>query len=327
MSRLEKIKADNPELNVSIIDIICAADPSNTYKYCDFLLRMVKQKNLSREDVIKLVVEKLIGMKNVEQLNYFEDHSKANRIPLEHRDISSHKSWSSIQKVVEDCDQIIKMKELEKKCNKLYDDGEWLVLIPQTYEASMLYAKGTKWCITQKSYWDDYKKHSRIIFVINRKTDDKFAISKRFDGQLVQGWDAKDIETSPLMWEFNDEVWKIIRTELRKTKTESDIESLTPGNILTQQGKEIQLESATLNQIESFYKKYGKLLNEPFLSEVIQRGKVLREAAPKIEKYTDSYSSPSFDIYKKYVEYDTGNGPQTLEIDDYLKLFSKTFKI
>ena len=44
MSRLDKLKELHPELaKVSVMDIIASADPSTTYKYCDFLVKMFKR--------------------------------------------------------------------------------------------------------------------------------------------------------------------------------------------------------------------------------------------------------------------------------------------
>jgi hypothetical protein len=37
MSRLDRLKEQHPDLNVSLIDIITSLDPSNSYKYTEFL--------------------------------------------------------------------------------------------------------------------------------------------------------------------------------------------------------------------------------------------------------------------------------------------------
>lgn len=292
MGKLDKIRQDNPELNVTIIDIIRAMDPSSTNKYCEFLIKMVKEEDNYQEIIVKSLIKGLFGESTIDTLHKFEGHSKANRIPSEYKDISRHNEWGTIIEAVKIADEIVKRKELEKDVNKIYEDGEWLVMIPQSYESSQLYANGTKWCITQKSYWNEYKKHSRIIYVINKKTDNKCAISKRMDTDVIQGWDAKDVETSPLMWEFTDEIWKIIRSELKKTKEEVILETLPEGMIIGSRGSIVSLGECTLREIENFYKKYGEFITPEFNEQVVERGKELR-TNEQITDRADKLNTPS----------------------------------
>lgn len=284
MSKLDKLKQDNPELGVSIIDIIRSMDPSSTNKYCEFLIKMLKTNDNYQETIVNALVSGLFGVKTIETLHKFEEHSKANRIPLEYRDISKHNEWLTIEESVRIADEVVKRKQLEKETNKLYADDEWLVIIPESYEASQLYANNTKWCITQKSYWNDYKKSSRIIFVINKKSDQKYAISKRLSDDLIQGWDAKDKETSPLMWEFTDDIWKIIRSELKKGRRDIEIESLPTGMIYGSRGSIVPLEESSLKQLETFYKLYGDHITSEFSEKIVGRGKQLREEEKKVKE-------------------------------------------
>jgi hypothetical protein len=222
-------------------------------------------------------------------------------------------------------DEIVKRKQLEKETKKLYVDDEWLVIIPETYESSQLYANNTKWCITQKSYWNDYKKSSRIIYVINKKSDDKYAISKRMSDNLIQGWDAKDKETSPLLWEFTDDIWKIIRLELKKSRQDIEIESLPEGMIYGSRNSVVPFETSSLKELELFYKKFGDFITPEFSERVIERGKELREEENKIKK-SDSeivkvsklISNISYDgKYKDFINYNSN--PYGVDLSDLLK--------
>lgn len=40
MSRIDELKRQNPNLNVNLIDLIAEADPSDSYKYLGFLIKM-----------------------------------------------------------------------------------------------------------------------------------------------------------------------------------------------------------------------------------------------------------------------------------------------
>ena len=48
-------------------------------------------------------------------------------------------------------------KELEKQIIREYEDDEWLILRPLTFEASLKYGSATKWCTTyskEKQYFE-----------------------------------------------------------------------------------------------------------------------------------------------------------------------------
>lgn len=290
MSKLDRIKTQHPELNISLLDIIASVDPSKTKKYVEFLIKQIKRgyQQCGNENHLdlKLIAQTLFGLDNTILLEVFDEHYNNNRIRI--KDISLYHTLDDIKVQVEEANEIVKLKELEKQTIKLYNSKEWLVILPTSYEASQIYAKNTKWCITQKSYWNDYKKHSRILYIINKKTDEKYAISKRFGNDntpTIQGWDAQDNEVSPFMWEFTDEIWKVLRNDLKKTKLHHELDELEEGMIrINTKGDVVKLEESNLSAIEWFYKRYVKCLEEPFLSQVVERGKLLRDEESKKKK-------------------------------------------
>ena len=341
MSKIDKLKQDNPELNVTIIDIIRSMDPSSTNKYCEFLIKMVKKNDNPQELIVNSLISGLYGTTTIETLHQFEEHSKANRIPQEYKDVSQHTDWEPIVLGVRSAEEVVKRKQLEKETNKLYENDEWLVLIPESYEASQLYANGTKWCITQKSYWNDYKKSSRIVFVINKKSDEKYAISKRMSDNLIQGWDAKDKETSPLMWEFTDDIWKVIRLEMKKTRQDVEIGELPEGMIYGSGNSLVPFESSTLKELETCYKKYGDFISPEFNDKVVNRGKELRDIETKersIQKPTvktirevdnlmgDTLKRTNdYNDYRKYVDHYYNKYDGDLDVTDMLTEILRKF--
>ena len=127
MAKIDKLKQDNPELNVTIIDVIRSMDPSSTNKYCEFLIKMVKRNDNPQELIVKSLISGLFGEKTIETLHQFEEHSKANRIPQEYKDVSRHTDWEPIMLGVKSADEVVKRKQLEKETKKIYSDDEWLV--------------------------------------------------------------------------------------------------------------------------------------------------------------------------------------------------------
>jgi hypothetical protein len=230
MSRLDKLKEQHPELNITVIDLIRMIDPTDTYKYCDFLIKRLKLWYSTTDIQYGLGVD-LFGEDNVKTLNEFEKHCNAKRI--EKNDISSHDDFKSLEVEVKKAEEIVRLKELEKQTKKLFDNNEWLVLIPLSYEAAKLYGTNTKWCVTQERYWDDYIDNYKIIYVINRSTNDKYAISRdKTDDKDLKAWLADDTETSPLLLSLPQEIWSVIIPELQKEESIVDLKGNKSSNII-----------------------------------------------------------------------------------------------
>ena len=66
---------------------------------------------------------------------------------------------------------------------KLFENDNFLLVIPLTFEASCKYGAGTKWCTTSKDSDDMFKKHNRMgslgyIIVKNKELQDKLESTK-----------------------------------------------------------------------------------------------------------------------------------------------------
>jgi hypothetical protein len=239
MSRLDKLKEQHPELNISIMDILGKIDPSKTYKYTEFLVKKFKEFYNDYEDFSIGVGLEMIGSENMESLNEFEIHAKANRIT--NPDISQYKDFNQIHYAVKEAEEKVRLKELEKQVIKLYDDDEWSVVIPLSYEASKTYGANTKWCTTQERYWNDYYKTYKLIYIQNKKTNEKYAVSRHWeDNKKVQAWMSNDDESSPMLLPLPIEVMSVILCEVNKTDTIFELQSrhnIVEGNKSKKEGK------------------------------------------------------------------------------------------
>ena len=224
MSRLDRLKEQHPELNMSVMDVIAKLDPTNTYKYTEFLVKKFKEFYGDYDDwAIGLGME-MIGSENMESLNEFEIHAKANRIT--NPDISQYAGFREIEDAVKEAKAKVKMKELEKQVVKLYDNDDWSVVIPLSYEASKIYGTNTKWCTTQEKYWIDYINTYKLIYIQNKKTNEKYVVSRHFeDGKKIQAWMSNDDETSPMLLPIPLEIMSIIICEVNKTDTVLELQS------------------------------------------------------------------------------------------------------
>lgn len=224
MSRLDRLKEQHPELNISVMDIIVKLDPTNTYKYTEFLVKKFKEFYDEYDDwTIGLGME-MMGSENMESLNEFEIHAKANRIT--NPDISQYKDFNQIHKAVEEAEEKVRLKELEKQVIKLYDNEEWSVVIPLSFEASKTYGSNTKWCTTQERYWNEYLKTYKLIYIQNKKTNEKYAVSRHFeDSKKIQAWMADDSETSPMILPLPNDVMSVVICEVNKGETIMELQS------------------------------------------------------------------------------------------------------
>jgi hypothetical protein len=233
MSRLKKLKEQHPELNISLIDILAKVDPTDTYKYTEFLIKMTKGMFIDDEasDIGLNIGIDILGSENVEYLYEFEKHSRAGR--LKNSDISTYKNWEDISSSVSEADEILRLKELENEVKKLHEDSEWLVLIPLSFEASKMYGMGTKWCTTQEQHWNSYLKTHKLIYVINKVNNEKYGISKELSNEWnIQAFLSNDEEISPLLVPIPSEIMKIIIEEVKKEESTYDLCDKTDVNII-----------------------------------------------------------------------------------------------
>ena len=124
--------------------------------------------------------------------------------------------------------QMGKMAQIKAGTTKLNDDKRWLVVAPQTHDASKYFGGGTSWCISTSNdkYWKDYYHTKTIVMIKDRskKPDNllfKVAIvgnaSEQFwrtnsDNKLdkitelvkhVNLWDTDDVILNPLEKQIN----------------------------------------------------------------------------------------------------------------------------
>jgi len=243
MSRLDKLKEQHPDLNVSIIDIISYLDPTDSYKYLDFLIKNFKRDNEyyspNKEEFMGYMGVFLFGSGEIETLNEFERHSRSNRI--ENKDISSYSNFLELYEVVKKAEEIENRKKLEKEVIKIYEDDTWFIITPLSFESSKTYGSNTKWCVTQEKYWVNYLSTHRLVYVINKTTGLKIAFSRNFRlehqrnrNNQIQAWNEQDKEIDPMsISEIPDELFLVIKKELQMYKTTGELAGIENNTLLT----------------------------------------------------------------------------------------------
>lgn len=251
-----EIKKQNKDLELHIVDIISKFDPSETGKYTNFLVGMLKHqlnKELesnrmplnrlrmvnpndedllegfrtpkgfnSLENLIIAYLEDVFNHQNIETLYIFNEHLKNNRIPEGKRDISQYKNWEEIAKETSLATIKYRQKQLEKEVLTVFDTDGWLIIRPLTFESSLTYGSGTKWCTASRNnrdYFYRYSKNGVLCYVINKVDGDKYGLYYDMESDDFSIWNAPDrridsIETS-IPQDLMKQIFRYMKDEKR----------------------------------------------------------------------------------------------------------------
>ena len=115
--------------------------PNKMGKYGKWLLSLYMSKRLKLEDLYKAKT----------YLSYFVKYNNV----IDNKDINTYKSlndlYSVVSNFIENPDQATSkqdaIRKIKEGAEKVYEDNEWIVIIPHTEEASCYYGKGTQWVV------------------------------------------------------------------------------------------------------------------------------------------------------------------------------------
>lgn len=228
------LKKQYNELDVSVIDYVSRIDPSNTNKLTPFLLKIIYNridrkgysivKNHHFEGVEinnridRYVIEMLLDIMGersqaLQTLREFNEHLENNRV--ENNDISQYETWEDllVQKGLAD----IKLmdKESTKQVDRIYEDSIWLVVKPLSFNASLAYGSGTKWCTAMKRephYFYKYATEGILIYTINKTNGKKFGIFS--SPHEVSFWNTVDNRIDSLESGIPFEILSLIKENL-----------------------------------------------------------------------------------------------------------------
>ena len=251
MGKIDELKKQNPNFNINIIDII--NDIYGKSKYTEMVINLIKNKynkrnndnnysdiyrelvrefNVSPDKLITKNYFDLINMIKVlnEYVGYNESKTIEKFIELNEKnlitqkDLTTYKTIEELELQISLSDLKIVDKELEKQVLKLMETDEWLVLKPLSYQASVKYGSGTKWCTASKNesdYYFRYSKRGILIYCINKKTGDKVAGFKNIDlsyEKETSFWTIIDLRTDSIDCDLPEDVMNIIKEDFKNTK-------------------------------------------------------------------------------------------------------------
>jgi hypothetical protein len=205
---------ENPSMEINVIRLLSKLDPSKTNKFTPFLLKIFKEKleaytdshfysdgpYSSRYQHLNKTINSINGFEKVLTMWIIDHMFQAESIEtlvefnevlgkglIEENDISKYKDMNEIINQL----SIAKTKDLLNKSRKeisvVYEDDMVLMLKPLSFEASLKYGAGTKWCTAMKNepeYFYRYSKNGILIYLINKVTGRKFGCYSEVMGRV-----------------------------------------------------------------------------------------------------------------------------------------------
>jgi len=257
MSRLDTIKQQFPELNISFIDIFAKLDNTKSYKYLPILCKLfgnrfnIKYYSNSSSDRIQhmvdltrhlssfgidssdlssneiITISTFVEHFNLHDLEIFQEfRNYMERGFLDNKDVTSYQTIGDISHAVSLASIKVNKKEMEGQVHVEYEDDQWLILRPLTFESSSKYGAGAKWCTTykrEKSYFERYWRNGALIYFNNKKTGYKFAAFKGiYDDKEISFWSASDHRTEFLNLELEDYMLPVVKSIFKTEKSNRD---------------------------------------------------------------------------------------------------------
>ena len=102
---------------------------------------------------------------------------------MEKKDISKYDSWEEIEYQYYLAINKQNLKQTKKEYKKIFEDETHLIIRPLNYNTSCTYGYQTKWCTASLREPEYFYRHSKgvLIYVINKKTNEKFGFYKELD--------------------------------------------------------------------------------------------------------------------------------------------------
>lgn len=261
MSRVKQIK-ESPDNIINLYDILSLFSPEGKSKYVETLLRIVKKTNNLNEhgenvksELFKefninktrvdnfnplqlAIINEILGMLfNVNDLKTFQKFCDFNeRGLIKQNDLSRYNTIQEIEESVTFAETIVQNKEMEKQIKIIYQDDEWLLLRPLTYQSSKKYGSNTKWCTTFENsdeYFIKYSKKGVLIYCINKLTGYKVASFYSLDeiDPEFSFWDQIDVRIDSLQTKLTPNLREIIFNECTADDVVSNYNLLPSNNI------------------------------------------------------------------------------------------------
>ena len=212
--KLKKMKLENKEYNVSILDLLRLIDPSKTGKFMTLLLNElkfynksvplgarnirllnhpIKTLNVVHEELLEILIDCLGGSDVINDLEKFEVLCEENLISIV--DVQEYQSLGELSLAVIDAEEKRKNKDSSPHKEVVFDLPDYLILKPLNVFASKKYGASTKWCTSSrdpKTFYQ-YSEKGILIYIISKKDKTKWAVYYDMTLKELSWWNTKDV--------------------------------------------------------------------------------------------------------------------------------------
>lgn len=256
MSRLDELKKQYPELNVTMFDVFKAMDPTSSYKYFPLLCKIFSKRwrineQYPSEEVPKAIMEHRTFLTNLgidtqklnENQTYFLRHlmdfypnahfetfrefiNLMENKRVENNDVTSYNNLDEIRNAVSLASIKELNRELEGQIIKEFEDEKWVAVRPLTFASSARYGASTRWCTTyktDKAYFERYWRQGILVYFINKFTGYKFAGYKSLSDKDLSFWNAEDTRVDYLDVDADEYLFPIVRRIFQSQDTNKNL--------------------------------------------------------------------------------------------------------
>jgi len=257
MSRLDELKKQYPELNVTMFDMMTRLDTSKSYKYLPLLCKIFGQRFNPKKywgddylngisDVQSNLINKGISTDGLNDgqmyyiSNYITEHFSIDTFTtlkefmeymdkdqIENKDVSTYKDLEDVRGAVTLASMKELTKDLEGQVIKEFEDEKWVAVRPLTFSASAKYGASTRWCTTykkEKNYFEKYWRKGILVYFINKETGYKFAGFKGLDGDSeFSFWNSEDSRVDYLDVDADDYLFPLVRKIFKSQDTNKNL--------------------------------------------------------------------------------------------------------
>jgi hypothetical protein len=184
---ISQLKKRFEHIDDNIINQILDADPTQSKKYSQWLLKIYDMGNLREEDIYKAeeylsIYDKIknklpldkrdINKTKKERVQYVDDYdgktkNKIDKVPI----IPSLQDLFLLIKPYKDQDQHLTKRETTDKRSLVFQGDLFSVYIPKNHEDSCRLGSGTEWCTAHSKvakHYNDYSKSGTLYILINK---------------------------------------------------------------------------------------------------------------------------------------------------------------
>lgn len=172
-------------------DMFKDIDPSKTFKYIDRLLYYYTSGHVNDISILK---KEILNYHNLSERGLIKNKDINSLEYLEFKDEIMHAQTKMKSK------DLIKTKESDTIIIK--DNEKFLIVVPNTYEASCKYGQGTKWCTSSKdtpTHFYNYRYLNKVTlyYIYNKNLPEtnpmyKTSVVVDHDGSIYECYNAKD---------------------------------------------------------------------------------------------------------------------------------------